>query len=148
MNREVLVSVNGLHMSPESESDTVEVIAPGEYFLKNGKHFVLYDEAEEGQTEVIKNVVKISPECVEVNKKGPSSVNMIFEKDKKHVSYYYTPFGSLHVGIETRKIDVTEEESRIKAEIDYALDINYEHVADCSITIDVREKKPGEFKLC
>lgn len=147
MNKEVLVSVNGLHMSPESDTDTVEIIAPGEYYFRNGKHYVLYDEAEEGLTETIKNVVKISPDYVELNKKGPASVTMIFEKDKKHVSYYYTPYGSLHIGIETHKINLKEDEKHIVADIEYALDINYEHVADCNISIDVKDKEVGDFKL-
>lgn len=147
MTKDILVSISGLQMSPDSESDTVEVIAPGEYYLRNGKHFILYDEAIDGQTETIKNIVKMSPDCVEVTKKGPASIHMIFEKNKKNVTYYYTPFGSLHIGIDTQKIVLTETEDNIRAEVDYSLDINYEHVANCHIVIDAKEKGKNSFKL-
>lgn len=147
MTKEILVSISGLQMSMDSETDTVELIAPGEYYYRNDKHFVLYDEAVDGQIESIKNIVKMSPECVEVTKKGPASIHMVFEKNKKNVTYYYTPFGSLNIGIDTHKIDLIETDNNIRAEVDYALDINYEHVANCHIVIDVKEKGNKSFKL-
>ena len=103
MTKEVLISISGLQVSPESETDTVEMIAPGEYYFRNNKHYLVYNEVEEGQTEPsTKNVIKFSNDYMEVIKKGPMSVHMVFEKDKKNISYYNTPFGSLLIGIEAK----------------------------------------------
>ena len=41
MTKEVLVSISGLQMAPDEQSDSVEVIAPGEYYYRNNKHFVI-----------------------------------------------------------------------------------------------------------
>ena len=55
MTKDILVSISGLQVSPEMESDTVEVISPGEYYYRNDKHFVVYEEAIDGKTETVKN---------------------------------------------------------------------------------------------
>ena len=44
MTKDILISISGLQVSPENESDTVEVISPGEYYYRNDKHFVVYEE--------------------------------------------------------------------------------------------------------
>ena len=85
MTKDILVSISGLQVSPEMESDTVEVISPGEYYYRNDKHFVVYEEAIDGKTETVKNMVKLSKDCVEVTKKGPARIHMIFEKNKKNM---------------------------------------------------------------
>ena len=71
----------------------------------------------------------------------------MFEKHKKNVTYYYTPFGSILLGIDATRIEVTETEEEISALIDYALEMNYEHVADCTVTIRITSKDAGDFRL-
>lgn len=146
MTKEVLVSISGLQMAPDEQSDSVEVIAPGEYYYRNNKHFVIYDEVAEGESEATKNIIKFNDDMMEVTRKGPANVHLLFEKNKKNVTYYYTPFGSLNVGIEARSIEVTEEENEIKVNVKYALEVNYEHVAECDIVLTVKSKG-SEFKL-
>ena len=102
MTKEVLVKISGLQFAGEEDSDAVEIITSGNYYKKNGKHYIIYDEVSEGSEEVTKNVIKIWDSAMEVTRKGPASVHMMFEKDKKNVSYYYTPFGSLLVGIDAK----------------------------------------------
>ena len=140
MTKEVLVSLCGLQLAPDEQSDTVDVIAPGEYYFRNGKHYVLYEEVVEGETEVSKNTIKFNDKCLEFTRKGPMSVHMIFEKGKKNLTYYYTPFGSLQIGINASAIDISETEEEIIADVKYALDVNFEFVADCHITIKVKQQ--------
>lgn len=146
MTKEVLVSISGLQMAPDEQTDSVEVIAPGEYYYRNNKHFVIYDEVAEGESEATKNIIKFNGDMMEVTRKGPANVHLVFENNKKNVTYYYTPFGSLNVGIEARSIEVTEEENEIKVNVKYALEVNYEHVAECDIVLTVKSKG-SEFKL-
>ena len=44
MTKEVLVTISGLQFSPETESESVELITSGSYYKKNGKHYIIYDE--------------------------------------------------------------------------------------------------------
>ena len=72
---------------------------------------------------------------------------MMFEKNKKNVTYYYTPFGSLLVGIDARNVDVVETEDNISVKVNYNLEVNYEHLADCAITMNIRSKDAKDFKI-
>lgn len=148
MTKDVLISVKGLQNPGDGqEPEEVEVVAKGDYYLKNGHHFIYFDEVLEGFPEPVKNSIKITEKSVEVKKKGAPSVQMIFEENKKNFTYYATPFGSLQMGIAATKIQVQEEEDNLDLCIDYALEINGEHVADCEIAVNVKAKNAGNFSL-
>ena len=147
MTKEVILSIKGLQTSPDQDTDTVEVIAPGEYYFKNDKHYVVYDEVNEGDNKTTKNVIKFKDDYMEVTKRGTVNVHMIFEKNKKNVTYYYTPYGSLLMGIEAESVSVSESESFIRTEAKYELEMNYEHLADCNISIEIKPKGSKDFKL-
>ena len=86
MTRDVLISISGIQIA-EGDNNTVELITSGDYFLKNGNHYILYDEIQEGFEGVIKNTIKISPSGLDIIKRGSSSVHMTFEKSKKNILY-------------------------------------------------------------
>lgn len=147
MTKDVLVKISGLQFAGEEDNDSIEVITAGTYYKKNNKHYVLYDEVMEGSTEITKNVIKIGTDSMEVTRKGSASVHMVFEKDKKNVSYYRTPFGNLLIGIDAKSIQMDESDLDINVKVNYGLEINYEHVAECHITVDVKSKEAKDFKL-
>ena len=147
MTKEVLIKIKGLQFAGEEDADAVEVITSGTYYKKNGKHYVLYEEVNEDSRDVTKNVIKIGTNIMEVTRKGPASVHMMFEEGKQTVSYYYTPFGNLLIGIDAKSVSVEESENEIVARVKYGLDINYDHVAECNITVRVLSKEVRDFKL-
>ncbi|MBO5070715.1 MAG: DUF1934 domain-containing protein [Roseburia sp.] len=147
MTKEVLVKITGLQFAEDTGNDSVEIITSGDYYKKNGKHYILYDEVQEGTADTTKNIIKLGTDMLDVTKRGVSNTHMLFEKDKKNMSYYYTPFGSVLVGIDAKKIDVRESEDSINVLVDYELEINYEHMADCKITMDIRSKGTGNFQI-
>ena len=139
MTRDVVISISGAQFS-EGDQEDVELITTGDYFLKNGKHYIIYDEIEEDGQDVIRNTIKVLPDSIDIIKKGNVSAHMIFGRNKKNLACYMTPFGELMVGIDTSDIRVEEEEQLLRVNVDYSLDINYEHVSDCSITVSVRPR--------
>lgn len=149
MTKDILVSICGMQFMAEDDGDAdpVEIIAPGEYYNKNGKHYVLYDELMEGFEETTKNVIKISENCLDITKKGVANVHMIFEKNKKNVTHYYTPFGSILVGIDAKQVEITETEDLIDVKVNYDLEVNYEFLANCNITMKIQAKGTREFSL-
>lgn len=147
MTKEVLVSISGLQFAEEMAEEPMEVITSGDYYKKNGKHYIIYDEVMEGFTETTKNIVKIGDGCLDITKRGVTNVHMMFEKDKKNLTYYYTPYGSLLIGIEARAVEVEETENDLFVVVDYALEVNYEHLADCKIKMNVKSKNAGDFKI-
>lgn len=149
MTKDVLVSIRGLQVArQEGESEPVEVITAGDYYKKNNKHYVIYDEVMEGFDGTTKNIIKVQDDCVDITKRGVTNVHMVFEKNKKNVTCYETPFGSMLLGIDATDIQIREEENDISVDVEYALELNYEHLADCSIKMAIRAKEGGEFHIC
>ena len=147
MTREVLLKVQGLQIAPGEESEAIEVIAPGEYYFRNGKHYFLYDEVMEGQEESTRNIIKVRNDYMELTKKGVVNVHMVFEKNKQNVTYYYTPYGSLLVNSDAYKVEVSEADNEIQIDVEYALEINNEHLANCHIGIKANPQGGAEFTL-
>lgn len=146
MTRDVLISISGMQMA-EDDSNTMEMITAGDYFLKNGSHYILYDEIQEGVEGVTKNTIKIRPQGLDIIKRGSSRAHMTFEKDKKNMSCYATPIGELMIGISTNDIQIQEEEDRLRVLVAYSLDINYQHVSECNIVLEVHSKANADIHL-
>lgn len=138
MEKDVWVSVAGLQFGDNPEGDKIEIITPGSYYKKKDHHFVTYDEIEEGTDAVTRNIVKFDGDMLTISKRGFTNVEMIFEKNKRNMTNYVTPYGTLMVGIDTDRIDIRESEDVINIDIDYALDINYEHLANCKIQMEIK----------
>jgi len=147
MTKEVIISIRGLQEAKDVDTEPIEMITTGEYYYKNGKHYLLYEEVLEGETQPVKNRIKIAPGYMELTKNGVVSVHMVFEENKKNQTHYFTPFGSLMIGIDAKKVQMTETDEQMDISVDYALEINQEFVADCDIKICVRAKGAQEFKL-
>lgn len=144
MKKDVLVSVAGLQYELDKD-EAVEVISAGEYYNRNGKHYILYEEILENVDEISNCTIKISDKQIDVIKKGANNVHMVFEENQNSLTLYQTPFGELQVGIHTTHLDVAEEEDKITVNVKYALDINYAHVSDCEIIIKVTSKKHSNY---
>ena len=124
---------------PEPDTDDViEVVTPATYYLKNGKHYIIYDEVIEGVSDTIKNKIKISEtDSLEIMKSGLSNTHMIFEKNKKNLTYYKTPYGQMLVGVNTRNMEIEVSDEKIKVQVDYELDVNHEPLANCKIRMNI-----------
>ena len=140
MTKDVIVSICGLQAGSETDGEPIEMITTGEYFYKNNKHYILYDEVMEGETQITKNRIKVSNGQMELVKSGAVNVHMTFEEHVKHVSNYSTPYGSLAMGIDAKKVEIRETEHEIDIFAEYAMEMNYEFVADCKISINVKSK--------
>lgn len=145
MTKDVLISLRGLQFDQsEADTDKIETITAGSYYEKNGNHYVLYDELMEGFEEPTKNKIKFGEHFLELTRSGLINVHMLFEENKKNMTSYNTPYGNILIGINTKKIHISQNPDRIKVDVDYALDINYEYLADCNILVDIRAKGSAE----
>lgn len=150
MNKEVIVTVGGLLFTQNAgsgEEENIEVISPGEYYQRNGRHYVMFEEVVEEFSEPVRNLLKITPEQVSLRKRGLINTEMTFEKGGSTVSHYSTPFGALVLGIRSKDLQVQEEEDLIQVKVEYELEVNYEHMSDCCIQIKVQSKADGGFTL-
>lgn len=146
MIQDVLLTISGLHemgdLNISSEEDEVlETITPAKYYLKNGKHYVLYDEVVEGLSGVIKNKIKITDgKILEIIKTGSTNSHMIFEEGKNNLTIYDTPYGQFHLEMYTRALEILEYDDEISAKVEYSLAMENKKVADCIVFLSIKPK--------
>ena len=148
MNKDVLIHVRGLQlMETDDEQEPIEIVVPGQYYFRNGSHYLRYEEMLDDSAQTTVNYIKMSSEGVEIRKQGQVNVHMVFEQGKKNKTFYNTPYGTLQMGIAATGLELKESEDDIQMKVDYALDINEEHVADCYLTVQAQSKDSDEFVL-
>ena len=148
MEKEVLIHVKGLHMMDAPEGDEpIEIVVPGEYYFRNGSHYLRYEEMLEDHGDPTVNYIKISPKGMEVRKKGQVNTHMVFEQGKRNMAFYTTSFGTLEMGISATNLELKESDSRLDMKVNYSLDLNQEHVADCYLAIKAQPKDCKNFTI-
>lgn len=148
MTKDVLLSLRGLQFDASSaDGDKIETITPAEYYRRNNSHYVIFDEAMEGFGESTKNIIRFRENFLDLTKRGLVNVHMVFEENRKNMASYVTPYGQILIGIDAGSIHLEENESRIVVDVDYALEVNYEHFADCRIRMEIRSKEGENFSL-
>ena len=143
MAEKVLFSIKGLHTLKDEEKsldDVIEVINVADYYYKEGTHYVMYEEIVEGTSAVTKNMVKIKPHKIEINKKGGITTHMCFEEGTTQHTSYYTPEGEISMGMAQKKMDYQEDEDAIDICISYVMLMNFEEVTDSEIEMTITKK--------
>ena len=137
MTKDVLITISGMQMLDEEDVD-VEMVTRGDYYQRNGKHYILYDEVMEGFEGKVRNVIRVSSDSVDIIKQGAANARMQFEKNKKNLSCYTTPLGDLMIGVQANRISIDEGQDHLKINVEYSLDINYQHASECNISVNVQ----------
>lgn len=141
MTKEVLLAITGMQFDMSEEESNIQTITAAEYYNKNNSRYVIYEEADEESGQKTRGRIKFREDLLEVDKSGYVNVHMLFEENKKSLTNYATPFGNILIGIDTKKITLTESDNKIQIDVDYALEANYEFLADCKINIEITERK-------
>ena len=90
MTKDVLITIRGVHTMDEEDND-VEMIVRGDYYQKNGKHYVLYEELLEGFKEPVKNIIKITPTSMDITKKEQPLPHAVRKRTGRITSCYSLP---------------------------------------------------------
>ena len=123
------------------EEDTVEMITPGTYYVKNGKQYLIYDESLDETGTPTHNTVKVMENRIEVMKRGLVESHMIFEPGSRTTANYRTPMGLFLMGITTSLLEVEEDEESILLRIKYSMEMNGEYAFDCNTEILASSRK-------
>ena len=128
MNREVELVLSGLHDAEgTSDKDAVETAQTAQDM--------------EGFDGTCKSRIKFRDNLLELTRQGAVEMHMIFEENKRHVVPYNTPYGQLLLGIETRRVQVEEQEDRICVTVEYILDQEGEPFSESCLKLYIREKQ-------
>lgn len=147
MTKEIIVTVRSTQKTMEDEN-VIEAIYPGNYYLKNDKIYVKYEEKIEENGKKVSSLIKIGQDVVDIIKTGGVNTTMHFELDKKMTTNYESPVGTLYIGIETRDMHISIDTDQIDVKLKYALEINGGTVSDNCVEINIVSRKDSAISLC
>lgn len=145
MTKDIILTISGLHETDGEADEPVEVITPGQYFFKNGKHYVLFDELMEGVDGEIKSTIKFTEDKLELIRKGGAAVRMVFQEEKEHTAYYHTAVGPLSISLYTERMQMKIEENAIGVVIDYSIMAEGQVITESQVRIDICPKELKKF---
>lgn len=140
MKKEVMICMSGVMASASDEA--VDIICPGEYYFRNGKHFIRYEEkiAEDSLKTDTVCMIKCDNKSAEVTKKGIVSSKLFYEPGQTHRISYATEYGDFLIGIKTDALRLTESEHELLLEIDYAVEFESDEKNVFHIKIHVSDE--------
>lgn len=126
MTDNVIISIKGKQLYAESGPDEMELVTAGVLRREGeGRYTISYQESELTGLEGTTTVVQVDGGRVTLLREGNINSQMVFEEGERHLSMYETPYGSLSVGILTRRMRSTLGEAGGDLEIDYAIEIDH-----------------------
>lgn len=122
--KNVYVEIRG-SVTADGETDSMNYSTEGRLRKKNGKYYIHYTEGELLGRSKCNTTIKVNPEgIVTMLRSGEANTQMIFEKDRCHMSCYETDFGNLTVSVTAGKVNIDLDDNGGTVDIDYNLTIN------------------------
>lgn len=145
MTKDVILTISGLH-DTDGESDApIETMTPAQYYMKNGKHYIVYDEILDGLEGSLKSTIKFTEKQVELIRNGAASARMLFQPGQEHMVIYQTPMGPLSISLYTEDMEISVEEEKISLRIDYSLKTEDVVVSESTVNISICPKEHARF---
>lgn len=145
MTKDIILTISGLHATDGEKDEPVELISPGQYFQKNGKHYVLFEEVMEGIDGVIKSTLKFTEDSVELLRSGAASTRMVFQKDWEHQMIYQTPMGPLSMSVYTEQLLTEIGDEQVTLMIDYSLKTEGVVITESNVRMNICQKELKQF---
>ncbi|MBR4950259.1 MAG: DUF1934 domain-containing protein [Clostridia bacterium] len=124
MSKPVIIKIKGLQDLRDSQEEKMELITLGKYSKRNGSYYVSYKETEVTGMEGVVTTVKIKDDKVTVKRFGKVNASLVFEKNKRNICHYNTPYGAMMIGIDTKSLSSDVNDDGGVVDIDYSVDIN------------------------
>ncbi len=135
MKKPVKVRIYGIQ-EIDGEKQEQEVMTEGQYYVQDGKHFLLYEEVLEDNQKV-RTILKDSQKFIEVVKNGYLSVKMRFLEQGSFNSLYETPMGNVSLRTVTKKINRTFSQEKMLWELHYSVYMDGQYISENILGIDM-----------
>ncbi len=124
MKKQVLITVKGSNHYEENQMDAVEFLTTGDFYEKQGKYYIKYEEADQSGMPDTTTTLKIEPSRVTITRFGKNNSQMVIEQGKKHIGHYETPYGGFTVGVISESADIRVNETSGRLDLKYDVELN------------------------
>lgn len=141
MENNVILSIQGIQIQEDEIAQPIELITEGRLARRGEQGYALsYLESELTGMEGTRTTFQIEEGRVTLLREGEVNSQMVFEEGLRHLSLYDTPYGSLEIGVHTRRMKVDLDKNGGQIEISYAIEINHAVTGENCFKIDVKRR--------
>lgn len=144
MLKDVIINVQNIQ-GIDDRADTLDFLTDGYYSHEDGISCISYEESDVTGLSGTRTSVIVMPDRIVVDRDGRITSRMEFIEGEKSNFLYSTPFGKAKLGLRTRKIDRSFDESGGRMEIDYDLDVEHAVFSKNKLILKV---KPEQVDKC
>lgn len=121
MSKKVL-DIKGI-IDRNGDKEVIEYTTAGDYYIKNGAHYLIYEETELTGMEGVKTMVKIHDDSVLIKRYSEGASDLVVTLGKMEESFYRTPYGIFDMITFGRKLSVQADEDGGRIHFTYDLTI-------------------------
>ena len=138
MNK-VKVVTSGFQKDLKGQREKVAHLAEGQYYFRNKKHYIKYDDSAMDKENVIATTIKTDGDRLTLFRRGAVDTEMTFSHGEMTRSMYHTPYGPMELEIHTRQLEIHMDEVGANGEIDlfYDLTVNGSPVGEYELHIKI-----------
>jgi len=136
LEKKIFLSISGIQRSPDGQNNNIELITEGRLYKKGNCTYIEYEESEISGMEGVKTLIVIDGERVSLERSGSFQTQFVFEKGKKFVNFYSTPFGSLEMAVYPIKVDSDIRDNEGKLDLKYQLDIGGKYASSNELLVN------------
>lgn len=105
--KNVMLKIEGMQTSMDGEENTIELITEGKLYEKGSFIYLVYEETEVSGMKGCTTTVKLSKDKISMKRFGTLKSEIIFEKGKRYVTNYNTPYGAVDMEVLTKDMTYT-----------------------------------------
>lgn len=138
----VVVTVIGVQKDAFGEENRIELVSVGKHYMKNGVHYVLYNDSAVSGMEGTSTLLKVEAAKVTLIRKGAVMQEQHFSEAAKSRSLYKTPFGTFRLSVLTHKLTVCYGSVSGTIDIAYDLSIDDNFQSGNQLHIEICAQQP------
>lgn len=122
MKKNALISI--ISKQDDDESNKIEVVTPGNFYKKDDSYYAVYDETTITGMEDTTTTLKIGTDEFSLIRMGSTSTKMNFIEKNEELVLYNTPYGTMEIEINTRKLNIDVNDEGGNIDVIYNLSIS------------------------
>ena len=135
--KNVMLKIEGIQKCSDGEENVIELITEGKLYEKENAVYLVYEETELSGMEGCTTTVKLVKDKISMKRFGSSNSEMVFEKGKRYVANYNTPYGNFDMEVLTMDMEYNiNDASRGNVHIKYH--VSLQGLVESSNTLNIR----------
>ncbi len=137
--KEVLIDILGSQTLGEELPEEIRLTTVGKIGEKNGKIYLIYEEAEGEYDTPVTTTLKIQgEESLVMQRSGGSQTRLTVTRGQRELCRYETPYGDLMIGVYGENMENRLTESGGSLSLSYTIDANMAMLSRNTLKITVK----------